>query len=81
MSEKLFNLRMVSDDFGKLVEADPDKDCCPSCIREQEDGVVSEYSDYCCHIHGEVYAHVYKGDVKWITDESQRLYEQNRGGG
>lgn len=76
--EEHFNLRKISDDVGRLVEKNPDSDHCQGCIHEQEEGVVSEYSDWCCCEHGEVYAKVYKGEVSWVTDDSRRLYEANR---
>jgi hypothetical protein len=73
--EPFRNFMRLSEDFGKLVASNPDKPCCQSCRSEQDDGIQSEYEDYCCCEHGEVFGYVFDGTVKWVDDGAQKRYE------
>jgi hypothetical protein len=79
--EDWHNLRRVegslSGDFAYLVAKNADEPCCQSCLSDQWDGVVDEYIDYCCCVHGEKFASILDGEVEWIGDGAEDRYKEN----
>lgn len=70
-------LRIDSLGLTKLVSENVEKPCCGSCIDEADEGYGdARFKDYCCCVHGEVFAYKWPDRTEWVDDTAERRYAE-----